>query len=82
MFSCAFRRPVKVRNGLLFRDSVKPGISGPAQVNRLSGQTDSLKCRRARLAHDLNYIENWSLWWDLKIFVMSASAFFDPVNRY
>jgi lipopolysaccharide/colanic/teichoic acid biosynthesis glycosyltransferase len=66
----------------LDRHSVKPGITGWAQVNRLSGQVDSLEGGRARLAYDLDYIENWSLWLDLKIFVMTSTVFFDRVNRY
>jgi lipopolysaccharide/colanic/teichoic acid biosynthesis glycosyltransferase len=66
----------------LDRHSVKPGITGWAQVNRLSGQVDSLEGGRTRLAYDLDYIENWSLWLDLKIFVMTSTVFFDRVNRY
>jgi lipopolysaccharide/colanic/teichoic acid biosynthesis glycosyltransferase len=66
----------------LGRHSVKPGITGWAQVNRLSGQVDSLEGGRARLAYDLDYIEKWSLWLDLKIFVMTSTVFFDRVNRY
>jgi lipopolysaccharide/colanic/teichoic acid biosynthesis glycosyltransferase len=66
----------------LDRHSVKPGITGWAQVNRLSGQVDSLEGGRARLAYDLDYIEKWSLWLDLKIFVMTSTVFFDRVNRY
>jgi lipopolysaccharide/colanic/teichoic acid biosynthesis glycosyltransferase len=66
----------------LSRHSVKPGITGWAQVNRLSGQVDSLAGGRTRLAYDLHYIWNWSLWLDLKIFLMTPKVFFDRVNRY
>jgi lipopolysaccharide/colanic/teichoic acid biosynthesis glycosyltransferase len=66
----------------LSRHCVKPGITGWAQVNRLSGRVDCLEGGRARLAYDLDYIDNWSLWLDLKIFLMTPSVFFDRVNRY
>ena len=66
----------------LSRHSVKPGITGWAQVNRLSGQVNSLEGGRARLTCDLHYIRNWSLWLDLKIFLMTPTVFFDRVNRY
>ena len=66
----------------LSRHSVKPGITGWAQVNRLSGLVNSVAGGQARLIHDLDYIDNWSLWLDLKIFVMTTTVFFDRVNRY
>ncbi|HEX4507634.1 MAG TPA: sugar transferase [Alphaproteobacteria bacterium] len=66
----------------LSRHSIKPGITGWAQVNRLSGQVDSLEGGRARLTCDLHYIRNWSLWLDLKILAMTTTVFFDRVNRY
>ncbi len=45
------------------RHQVKSGISGWAQVNGLRGDTSISD----RIAHDLYYIENWSLWVDLLI---------------
>jgi Undecaprenyl-phosphate glucose phosphotransferase len=49
------------------RHRVKPGITGWAQVNGLRGETSDPEqmCKRAEL--DLNYIENWSLWFDFLI---------------
>ena len=49
------------------RHRVKPGITGLAQVNGLRGEVDSIEKGRSRVAYDLYYIENWSLWVDLKI---------------
>ncbi len=66
----------------LSRHAVKPGITGWAQVNRLSGQIDSLRAGHHRLTYDLHYIENWSLWLDLKIVFKTSTVFFDRVNRY
>jgi lipopolysaccharide/colanic/teichoic acid biosynthesis glycosyltransferase len=45
------------------RHRVRAGITGWAQVNGLRGDTSI----RQRVAHDLYYIENWSLALDLKI---------------
>ncbi len=42
---------------------VKAGITGWAQVNGWRGDT----CLNKRIEHDLFYIENWSVWLDLKI---------------
>lgn len=47
----------------MLRHKMKAGITGWAQVNGWRGNTDLKK----RIDHDLYYIENWSLWFDLKI---------------
>jgi putative colanic acid biosynthesis UDP-glucose lipid carrier transferase len=47
---------------------VKAGITGWAQVNGWRGDTDLNK----RIEHDLYYIENWSLWFDLKIILLTV----------
>lgn len=49
------------------RHSVKPGITGWAQVNGFRGETDLV----ARVRYDLYYIENWKLWLDLQILLMT-----------
>jgi len=54
------------------RHRVKPGITGWAQVNGLRGETDTPEKLELRLEHDLYYIDNWSLWLDLKIIVMTV----------
>ncbi len=53
------------------RHNVKPGITGWAQINGLRGITDSSEKMEARVAHDLYYIENWSLWFDIYITLMT-----------
>ena len=55
-----------------FRQHVKPGITGWAQVNGLRGETRQLSEMAARVEHDLWYINNWSVWLDLKIIVRTA----------
>ncbi|MYN12317.1 undecaprenyl-phosphate glucose phosphotransferase [Pusillimonas sp. TS35] len=54
------------------RHKVKPGITGWAQVNGYRGQTDTLDKMAKRVEHDLWYIDNWSLWLDMKIIVMTV----------
>jgi Undecaprenyl-phosphate glucose phosphotransferase len=56
------------------RHNVKPGITGWAQVNGLRGITDHSEKMEARVAHDIFYIENWSLWFDLYIMVMTLAS--------
>ena len=46
---------------------VKPGITGWAQINGYRGATDRPWKMKRRIDHDLWYINNWSLWLDVKI---------------
>lgn len=55
----------------MLRHMVKPGITGWAQINGFRGETDTLDKMRRRIEYDLYYIENWSLWFDLKIIFLS-----------
>jgi exopolysaccharide biosynthesis polyprenyl glycosylphosphotransferase len=52
------------------RHRVKSGLSGWAQVHGYRGQTSLAD----RVEWDNYYIENWSLWLDLKIFVLTMVA--------
>jgi len=54
------------------RHNVKPGITGWAQVNGLRGETDTDEKMRRRVEHDLYYIDNWSLWLDVRILFLTA----------
>ena len=51
------------------RHKVKPGITGWAQVNGYRGPTNKPGQMDKRIEYDLDYIENWSLWFDLKILI-------------
>lgn len=57
------------------RHHSKPGMTGWAQVNGLRGDTDL----RERIQCDLWYLENWSLWLDLQIMLLT---FFKRDNAY
>ncbi len=58
------------------RHRVKAGITGWAQVHGLRGKTSLAD----RIEWDNFYIENWSLWLDLKILVMTLGAVFYPAE--
>ncbi|MDJ1506495.1 undecaprenyl-phosphate glucose phosphotransferase [Xanthocytophaga agilis] len=61
----------------LIRHFVTPGITGHAQVNGFRGETGSdPKLMRKRLEYDTWYMENWSLWLDIKIIVQTVTNIF------
>jgi len=51
------------------RHRIKPGITGLAQISGCRGETDTIDKMQRRVEMDLHYINNWSLWLDLKILV-------------
>lgn len=53
------------------RHAVKPGITGWAQVNGWRGETTTPMQIEQRVAHDIAYIENWSIWLDCKILLLT-----------
>ena len=64
------------------RHRVKPGITGLAQVYGWRGATDTEDKMAGRIAHDLYYIENWSLMLDLKILALTVLTGFGRKNAY
>lgn len=60
------------------RHLMKAGITGWAQVNGWRGNTDL----RKRVEHDLYYIDNWSLWFDIKIIWLTLFRGFVNKNAY
>jgi len=66
----------------MLRHKVKPGITGWAQVNGLRGETDTLDKMKKRIEYDLYYIENWSLWFDIKIIALTLVKGFVHKNAY
>jgi polysaccharide biosynthesis protein PslA len=56
-----------------FRHRVKPGITGWAQVNGWRGETKTVEQIENRVACDLAYIENWSVWFDLRIMMLTIT---------
>jgi putative colanic acid biosynthesis UDP-glucose lipid carrier transferase len=55
----------------MIRHFVKPGLTGWAQVHGFRGEIRDNKLLRKRIEHDIWYMENWSLWLDVKIILMT-----------
>lgn len=77
--------------GKLYRDAVpgydsrhrvKPGITGLAQVRGWRGPTETERQIRKRVEYDIRYIENWSLWLDIKIIFVTAFTGFKSENAF
>jgi putative colanic acid biosysnthesis UDP-glucose lipid carrier transferase len=58
--------------GYMVRHKVLPGITGLAQVNGCRGETQELAQMEARVAHDLNYLRNWSPSLDVRILALTV----------
>jgi lipopolysaccharide/colanic/teichoic acid biosynthesis glycosyltransferase len=50
-----------------FRHHVRPGITGWAQVNGYRGETPTPEVMAKRVEFDIWYINNWSIWTDIRI---------------
>ncbi|HVO16666.1 MAG TPA: undecaprenyl-phosphate glucose phosphotransferase [Alphaproteobacteria bacterium] len=72
----------EVVTGYFARHRVKPGLTGWAQINGWRGETDTAEKLMRRLEFDLYYIENWSLWLDLKILLLTPFALSSTKNAY
>jgi putative colanic acid biosynthesis UDP-glucose lipid carrier transferase len=69
-------------HGYMLRHKVKPGITGWAQVNGWRGETDTLEKMEQRVSHDLHYIQNWGLLFDLKIILKTVFGSGTRQNAY
>jgi Undecaprenyl-phosphate glucose phosphotransferase len=56
----------------MVRHYMKPGITGWAQVNGYRGETQELHLMQKRIEHDLWYLENWSVFLDVKILYLTV----------
>ncbi|GAB1266018.1 hypothetical protein NBRC116492_28280 [Aurantivibrio infirmus] len=63
-------------NGYMKKHKVKAGITGWAQINGWRGDTDL----SSRIEHDLWYIDNWSLFLDIKIIALTVTKGFLDKN--
>ena len=60
--------------GYAGRHRVKPGITGLAQVKGLRGEVRTVERAKRRVELDKEYVERWSLWFDLKIMFLTVRA--------
>lgn len=61
----------KVLNEYMIRHFLKPGITGWAQLNGFRGEIKGDDQLHSRIEHDIWYMENWSIWLDMKIILQT-----------
>jgi undecaprenyl-phosphate galactose phosphotransferase/putative colanic acid biosynthesis UDP-glucose lipid carrier transferase len=64
------------------RQSVKPGLTGWAQVNGYRGGTPTLDLMQRRVDFDLWYVAHASIWLDMTILLRTPLAVLRPQNAY
>jgi Undecaprenyl-phosphate glucose phosphotransferase len=64
------------------RHNVKPGITGLSQVKGFRGETDSIEKMLKRVEYDLRYIDNWSIFLDIKIMLLTIFSRKSFQNAY
>ncbi|MBD0279333.1 MAG: sugar transferase, partial [Flavisolibacter sp.] len=62
----------KIVDDYMIRHFLKPGITGWAQINGCRGEITLPSHIQKRVELDLNYLENWSLWLDIKIIFLTV----------
>ena len=72
----------KLIKGYMLRHKVKPGITGWAQVNGLRGETEVLEKMQSRIEYDLDYLQNWSIWFDTWIILRTIWVVLRRDNAY
>ncbi len=65
-----------------YRNHVKPGITGWAQVHGYRGETPTLEAIERRVEFDRWYIANWSVWLDLTILLRTLGELVRGRNAY
>ncbi|WP_375752418.1 undecaprenyl-phosphate glucose phosphotransferase [Vibrio sp. HN007] len=72
----------KIVDNYMIRHKVKPGITGWAQINGYRGETDTVDKMEKRVQYDIMYLQNWSLWLDLKIIFLTVFKGFVSEQAY
>lgn len=72
----------KLIKGYMLRHKVRPGITGWAQINGMRGETEVLEKMQGRIDHDLYYLQNWSIWFDLWIIMRTVWVVMKRDNAY
>jgi putative colanic acid biosysnthesis UDP-glucose lipid carrier transferase len=84
-------RPQLLANQQLYRENigryrlgheVKPGLTGWAQIHGLYGEHETQESLQQRVAYDLDYLQNWSFWLDLKIMAKTTLTMLKQQNAY
>lgn len=62
----------QILNHYMIRHYVKPGVTGWAQINGYRGEIKKETDLKGRIEHDIWYMENWSMWIDIKIILLTV----------
>ena len=65
----------------IIRNSVKPGITGLAQVSGYRGEVKEKSDIENRVRLDIFYIENWSFFLDIKIILQTLLSVFKEEEK-
>jgi exopolysaccharide biosynthesis polyprenyl glycosylphosphotransferase len=76
------RRNADIVPDYALRHHVKPGITGWAQVNGYHGPVETERALHERVGYDLDYINNWSLWFDIRILMQTLLIAFGQRHAY
>lgn len=56
------------------RFNIKPGMTGWAQIHGLRGSVDGKNSMKKRIDYDIYYMDNWSVWLDVKIMIKTVTS--------
>ncbi|MEO5595156.1 MAG: undecaprenyl-phosphate glucose phosphotransferase [Chitinophagaceae bacterium] len=62
----------KIMGQYMVRQFLKPGVTGWAQVHGYRGEIRDDEQLRKRIEHDIWYMENWSIWLDMRIIFLTV----------
>jgi putative colanic acid biosynthesis UDP-glucose lipid carrier transferase len=65
----------------MVRHFVKPGVTGWAQVTGFRGETKYTWQMEGRVERDIWYIQNWTIWLDIRIIWMTVKTIFKPDKK-
>lgn len=68
-------------NKYMVRHFLKPGITGWAQVTGFRGETKELWQMEERVKRDIWYMENWTIWLDIRIVWLTVKTMFSHDKR-
>jgi putative colanic acid biosynthesis UDP-glucose lipid carrier transferase len=68
--------------GYMQRHIIKPGMTGLAQIKGFRGETETREKMEQRVKYDMEYINNWSVWLDLKIILLTPIILIKGDNAY
>jgi Undecaprenyl-phosphate glucose phosphotransferase len=75
-------RFAQIVSGYSARHRLPPGITGWAQIHGWRGEVSDPDSLRHRFEHDLYYIENWSLWLDLRVLLRTPLSLVNTSRAY